>query len=119
MDTVSDGGQIIKKTRPGRPSAYGAEDQTKYIRRKFNAYITEDEIKAIVASAVSEAMNGKWEMQRYILDQIFGRAKQSVQLEDPNGNALQFILAEVIANKNVIQISNANTERTDTHSETE
>jgi regulator of extracellular matrix RemA (YlzA/DUF370 family) len=126
MDTIAEGGQEIQEATwggarqgAGRKNMRGGEEPTRFIRRQFTAYITEDEIKAIIASAVADALAGKADMQRYILDQVFGRAKQSVALSDPEGNALQFILAEVIANKNVIQINNANPERTDTDTETE
>lgn len=37
-----------------------------------------------------------------MLDRVFGRPKQSTVLEDPDGNALTFVVAEVIAKKNTI-----------------
>lgn len=39
-----------------------------------------------------------------MLDRVFGKAKQSTVLEDPEGNALTFVVAEVIARKNTINV---------------
>lgn len=37
-----------------------------------------------------------------MMDRVFGRPKQSTVLEDPDGNAVTFVVAEVIARKNNI-----------------
>lgn len=37
-----------------------------------------------------------------MMDRVFGKAKQSTVLEDPEGNAITFVVAEVIARKNNI-----------------
>lgn len=39
-----------------------------------------------------------------MMDRVFGRPKQSTVLEDPDGNALTFVVAEVIARKNTIDV---------------
>lgn len=39
-----------------------------------------------------------------MLDRVFGKAKQATVLEDPDGNALTFVVAEVIAKKNTINV---------------
>ncbi len=39
-----------------------------------------------------------------MIDRVFGKAKQSTVLEDPEGNALTFVVAEVIAKKNTIDV---------------
>ena len=39
-----------------------------------------------------------------MMDRVFGKAKQSTVLEDPDGNALTFVVAEVIARKNTIDV---------------
>lgn len=43
-----------------------------------------------------------------MLDRVFGKAKQSTVIEDPEGNALTFVVAEVIAKKNAIQSETEN-----------
>lgn len=45
-----------------------------------------------------------------MLDRVFGRPKQSIGLEDPDGNALTFLVAEVIAKKNTIGDGNTDSE---------
>lgn len=45
-----------------------------------------------------------------MMDRVFGRPKQSTVLEDPEGNALTFVVAEVIAKKNTIGNGNPHTE---------
>lgn len=39
-----------------------------------------------------------------MMDRVFGKAKQSTVIEDPDGNALTFVVAEVIAKKNTIDV---------------
>lgn len=45
-----------------------------------------------------------------MMDRVFGRPKQSTVLEDPEGNALTFVVAEVIAKKNTIGNGNPHPE---------
>lgn len=93
----------------GRKPMYGGEEVTRKMRRKFNEYVTEEEIEAIIAGAVADAMNGKEGMQKFVLEQIFGKATQRQEHSGADGQPLVVALAEAIAHKH--DVTNTETER--------
>lgn len=84
----------------GRKKMYGEEEVTRKMKRKFCAYVTEEQIEAIVAGAVADAMNGKEGMQKFVLEQIFGKAKQRTIQEDEEGNTITPLLVKILRNGN-------------------
>ena len=80
----------------GRKMMNGSEEPGRKLKRKFNEYITEEEIQAIVAGAVADAMNGKEAMQKFVLEQVFGKAKQTTIQEDDDGNLLAPVLVKIL-----------------------
>ena len=112
--TSDENGQIKQKSswggkRPGagRKPMYGGEEVTRKMRRKFCDYITEEEIEAVMASAIADAMNGKPEMVRFVLDQVFGKATQRQEHTGADGASLVFQIAEQIAKKHDIALPEA------------
>lgn len=84
----------------GRPKGSGMGEQiSKKMRRKFADYVSEEQIEAIMASAVADAMDGKTEMAKFVLDQVFGKATQRQEHSGADGQPLVVALAEAIANK--------------------
>lgn len=84
----------------GRPVKYPDEQVSRKMRRKFNEYITEDQIKIIVSSAIDSAIDGKVEMQKFVLEQVFGKALQQTELSGADGSQLVFAIAKEIVDKN-------------------
>ena len=64
------------------------------MKRLFEQYITEEEIENIITVSIADALAGKGEMQRFILEQIFGKARQSVGLDGGEGKPIQIIFDE-------------------------
>lgn len=86
----------------GRKVVHPDEQVSRKMRRKFNDYVTEEQIEAVMASAVADAMNGKPEMMKFVLEQVFGKATQRQEHTGVDGTALIFQIAENIAAKNDI-----------------
>jgi len=107
--TKLENGQETKKSswggsRPnaGRKPLYDDEQVSRKMRRKFTDYVSEEEIESVMASALAEAMNGKPEMMKFVLEQVFGKATQRQEHTGADGTALIFQIAESIAQKNDI-----------------
>lgn len=47
-------------------------------RPQIRDYISEDEVKSLVSKAKEEANNGRPELLKFLLEQIFGRAVQPI-----------------------------------------
>lgn len=94
-----------KRPGAGRKSMNGGEEVTRLMRRKFTDYVSEEEIESVMASAIAEAMNGKPEMVKFVLEQVFGKATQRQEHTGADGAALVFQIAEQIANKNDIAVT--------------
>lgn len=69
----------------GRKSMNGGEEVTRKMKRKFNEYVTEEQIEQIVAASIADALNGKTDMQKFLLEQWFGKATQRNELSGPDG----------------------------------
>lgn len=78
----------------GRKPMHGEEEIGRKLKRKFNEYVTEEEIEKIVAMSVKDALDGKGDMQRYLMDQFFGKARQNVGLDGGEGKPIQIIFDE-------------------------
>lgn len=89
----------------GRKSMDGGEEVTRKMRRKFEEYISEEQVEGIVAGAVADAMNGKPDMIKFVLEQVFGKATQRQEHTGADGTALIFSIAEQIAQKNDITVT--------------
>ncbi len=83
----------------GRKPMHGGEETTRKMRRKFNEYVTEEQIEAIVAGAVADAMDGKEGMQKFVLEQVFGKATQRNEHAGADGEPLVLQMAESIIEK--------------------
>jgi hypothetical protein len=81
---------------------HGGEEINRKMRRLFTDYVSEEQIEAVMASAVADAMNGKPEMMKFVLEQVFGKATQRQEHTGADGTALIFQIAEQIATKNEI-----------------
>lgn len=86
----------------GRKPMYGGEEVTRKMKRKFNEYVTEEQVEAIIAGAVADAMDGKEGMQKFVLEQVFGKARQRVVNEDEEGNSIQPLLVKILRERNDI-----------------
>jgi len=97
LTELSQENQITKSTRGGkRPGAgrknmHGEEEVASKMRRKFNQYVTEETIEGIVAVAIADALSGKTDMQKFLLDQWFGKATQRTEISGLEGEALRII----------------------------
>ena len=80
-----------KRIGAGRKNMHGEEEVTSKMRRKFNDYVTEETIDGIVAVAIADALSGKTDMQKFLLDQWFGKSTQRTEITGAEGDALQFI----------------------------
>ncbi len=91
----------------GRKRMMGGEETTRKMRRLFEQYVTEEEIEKIITVSIADALAGKGENQRFILEQIFGKATQRNEHTGADGEQLVFAVAEAIINKNNVTHSEA------------
>jgi len=85
-----------EKRGPGRPK--GSSNKLKIWQ-----FVTPDEVTELVELAKEEAQDGKTDMLKFLLEQIFGKARQNVGLDGgEDGTPVVFMPSE-IADKNNIQ----------------
>jgi len=60
----------------------------------FSDYITEAEVKDLVKLAKQQAREGKSELIKFLLEQVFGKAKQSMDMEVDSRITLEDIMFE-------------------------
>lgn len=71
-----------KRKGAGRKPMYGGEEPSRKMKRKFNEYVTEEEIELIVANSVQKASDGDMGMARFLIEQWFGKATQRIAGDD-------------------------------------
>ncbi len=74
------------------------------VRRKFQDYFTEEEVKKLIADVKRESKN-KPELLKLIVEQLFGKAPQRMELTGKDGESLVVNLSTEIAQKNGINTS--------------
>ncbi len=62
-----------KREGAGRPKGSTKKPQ-------FGDFVTEEEVQSLVQEAKEQARAGKTDMLRFVLEQIFGRAPQNIDL---------------------------------------
>jgi hypothetical protein len=71
------------------------------IKRKFKDYYSEKEIIDIINLAKVKAKEHP-DVLKYVLDQLFGKAPQNIQMTGEDGGKIQIEVSEAIAKKNGI-----------------
>jgi hypothetical protein len=70
----------------GRKKHLGLGEQiSKKMRRKFRDLVSEEDYIAVVESAVKQAKSGDTAMQRFLIEQIDGKATQRIAGDDEHG----------------------------------
>lgn len=70
----------------GRKKHLGLGEQvSKKMRRKFRDLVSEEDYIAVVESAVRQAKSGDTAMQRFLIEQIDGKATQRIAGDDEHG----------------------------------
>lgn len=78
-----------KRKGAGRPSTIPDQEQvSKKMRRKFNEYVTEEQISGIIASAIQKAEDGDVAMQKFLMEQWFGKATQRQEISGEEGGPI-------------------------------
>jgi len=78
---------------PGRPKGS--------TRPKFSDYVSDEDMDLIIKKAVSMAKAGNEAMIKFCAEQRYGKAPQQLDMTS-GGQAIQFVVAHEIANKNGI-----------------
>ena len=79
-----------KREGAGRKPMHGAEEVTSKMKRKFTEYTKEEDVKKIVEGSVQKAKDGSENMQKFLIEQWFGKATMKIA-GDEDGDALQLI----------------------------
>jgi len=78
----------VKTSKPKRDEngrllkGYTANPNGRPRKFTFHDYITENEVKHLVSLAKLQALKGKSDLMKFLLEQIFGKARQSLQVEN-------------------------------------
>lgn len=99
MENITQNGVFVKK-KSGRP--FGSTNKAAELKRKIQDYITEEQVRDLIKIMLLQATE-KPVYVTYILDQIFGKARQNIGLDGGEGKELVIHLSEAIASKNAVQ----------------
>lgn len=87
------------------PGAGRPKGSVGIVRRKIHDFFNEDDIKALVASAKAQA-HEKPELLKFLLEQIFGKAPQAIEVSGHEGGPIIIQVAPEIATKNNLGVTN-------------
>jgi len=79
-------------------------------RNTIKDYITPEEIEKLVIAALKKAKENDTHMLKFVLEQIFGKAKQNVEVTGDEENPITFSLDKETLNKidEIIKLRKAN-----------
>lgn len=69
-------------------------------RPQIRDYFTDEDIRNLVKRAKEKADEGNDTMLRTLLEQVFGKPAQALELQGKNGEAIKIEISETIAKKN-------------------
>ena len=69
-------------------------------RPQIRDYFTQQEIKELVDSAKKKAREGNDATLRTLIEQIFGKPAQALELQGKDGESIKIEISETIAKKN-------------------
>lgn len=67
---------------------------------KIRDYFTEKDIKELVENVKTKAKDGNDNMLKVLIEQIFGKPAQALELQGKDGEAIKIEISETIAKKN-------------------
>ena len=100
-------GRFQKGTSGNPEGGNSATKHNKALKAAFDKAITEDDIKAVVAKMIKQARNGDAAARKEMLDRLWGRPAQAVEISGADGDAIKVDIGGNLSDEEIRRIAGA------------